>query len=149
VSKYTIREWEKIKGVKILDPDGFDRKDPNLMERLFTEQEFNEGMMLSTVSMTLTEQAALRLSIELLVDDIVTHAYHHPPVPKEAYRKRFLALFTAALARQDVASRVDELSQLQTFLTNAHLYDQDSAMKLRYHFDDRLAQLRQMGEKGN
>ena len=51
MSKHTIREWEKIKGVKILDPDGFNRKDPNLMERLFTEQEFNEGMMLSTVSM--------------------------------------------------------------------------------------------------
>ena len=48
---HTIREWEKIKDVKILDPDGFNRNDPNLMSRTFTEKEFDDGMMLSTIEM--------------------------------------------------------------------------------------------------
>lgn len=61
MSKHTIKEWSEIKGVVILDPDGFDRKDPDLMERTFTEQEFNEGMVGSTVAVKriLTRQEEL------------------------------------------------------------------------------------------
>lgn len=46
--KKTINEWEKIFDVQILDPDGFDRTDPNLYDREFTREEFQHGMMLST-----------------------------------------------------------------------------------------------------
>lgn len=46
----TIKEWSEITGVIILDPDGFDRSDPRLSERLFTFQEFEKGMMESTIS---------------------------------------------------------------------------------------------------
>jgi hypothetical protein len=96
-----------------------------------------------------TEQAALRLSIEQLVDDIVTHAYHHPPVPKEAYRKRFLALFTAALARQDVASRVDELEELIETTKCLRPECRTEHKVKRADIDKRLAQLRHLVEKGN
>lgn len=44
----TIRRWEEITGYKILDPDGFDRKDQRLYDRLFTYNEWSQGMMLST-----------------------------------------------------------------------------------------------------
>lgn len=47
----TIHEWEWITGITVLDPDGFDRKDPNLYERLFTHQEFKEGLIRSTIQM--------------------------------------------------------------------------------------------------
>lgn len=45
----TIKDWEVITGIRVLDPDGFNRKDPQLMERLFTYQEFTHGMIQSTV----------------------------------------------------------------------------------------------------
>jgi hypothetical protein len=53
----TISEWEKetcnIGGrkskVRILDPDGFDRRDPDLYKRLFTREEFEQGMIMSTI----------------------------------------------------------------------------------------------------
>lgn len=47
--RYTINEWGKIKGIKVLDPDGFDRRNPDLMETLFTEREFEEGALGSTI----------------------------------------------------------------------------------------------------
>lgn len=48
--KKTIKEWEKEFNVTILDPDGFDRSDPNLKERLFYREEFLAGMARSTVA---------------------------------------------------------------------------------------------------
>jgi hypothetical protein len=36
----TIERWSKIKKVTILDPDGFDRTDPNLFTNKYTEEEF-------------------------------------------------------------------------------------------------------------
>lgn len=50
--KRTIAEWEKEFKLKILDPDGFDRKDPDLHTRLFTREEFGAGMLASTVDMS-------------------------------------------------------------------------------------------------
>ena len=46
---YTIKQWEIIKGVKILDPDGFDRTDPKLYERFFTEKEFDKALINCTI----------------------------------------------------------------------------------------------------
>lgn len=45
----TIKGWEAETGIQILDPDGFDRKDPYLYERLFTYEEFVDGAMYSTI----------------------------------------------------------------------------------------------------
>ena len=45
----TISQWEEIFNVKIIDPDGFDRSDPKLMECKFTREEFEKGMMLSSI----------------------------------------------------------------------------------------------------
>ncbi len=45
----TIDEWSQIYGVKIIDPDGFDRNDPTLNERLFTKIEFEKGLIVSTM----------------------------------------------------------------------------------------------------
>ncbi len=47
--KKTIEEWSDIYGVYIFDPDGFDRSDPKLMERKFTEEEFKKGLWRSTI----------------------------------------------------------------------------------------------------
>lgn len=74
--RYTIRQWEKLKGIKILDPDGFNRKNPDLMECLFTEQEFDDGAMGSTIqSISPTENTE-----ELKIDAAV-----------EAYKKGYIA----------------------------------------------------------
>jgi len=50
MDKRTIPEWEKEFKVKIYDPDGFDRKDRDLYKRLFTREEFERGMMRSTLN---------------------------------------------------------------------------------------------------
>ena len=50
----TIKQWGDITGTIVLDPDGFDRKDPRLMERLFTYQEFQHGCMESTIQRRVT-----------------------------------------------------------------------------------------------
>ena len=47
--KKTIEEWEEELKIEILDPDGFDRKDPNLYNKKFTEEEFREKMVYSTI----------------------------------------------------------------------------------------------------
>lgn len=47
--KKTINGWEEIFKITILDPDGFDRTDPKLYERLFTRDEFLEGASGSTM----------------------------------------------------------------------------------------------------
>lgn len=47
--RHTIPEWEIITGISIIDPDGFDRKDPKLYERLFTREEFDKGLFRSTI----------------------------------------------------------------------------------------------------
>jgi hypothetical protein len=46
----TLQEWSSILGITILDPDGFDRTDPMLMERKFTLSEFNQGIVSCTCS---------------------------------------------------------------------------------------------------
>ncbi len=49
MDKRTINEWEKEFKVKIYDPDGFDRTDKDLYKQLFTKEEFQKGMMLSSL----------------------------------------------------------------------------------------------------
>lgn len=51
---HTIPEWEKITGIYILDADGFDRTDENLYSKLFSEQEFNNGIIGSTIQIMKT-----------------------------------------------------------------------------------------------
>lgn len=46
-----ISEWEIIKGIRIIDPDGFDRMDPNLYEKYFTEDEFDRAILTCTIEM--------------------------------------------------------------------------------------------------
>lgn len=46
--KLKIEEWELLVQVKILDPDGFDRTNPNLFNEKFTYKEFKKGMDCST-----------------------------------------------------------------------------------------------------
>jgi len=46
--KRTLTEWEQLKGLEILDWDGFDRKDEKLFERLYTEKEFDNGVIFCT-----------------------------------------------------------------------------------------------------
>jgi hypothetical protein len=45
---HTIKEWGEITGIVVLDPDGFDRGDPKLHERMFTRAGFMRGTELST-----------------------------------------------------------------------------------------------------
>lgn len=47
--KKNINEWAKEKGYLILDPDGFDRTDPEVMTRLRTKEEFEKGFLLCTI----------------------------------------------------------------------------------------------------
>lgn len=51
----TIREWEKEYyddyELEILDPDGFDRTDPQLMTRKFSKDEFGKRMLFCTLIM--------------------------------------------------------------------------------------------------
>lgn len=44
----TITEWERYFGITVLDPDGFNRRDPHLRKRRFTEREFTKGVLWST-----------------------------------------------------------------------------------------------------
>ena len=41
----TLREWAASDCIRIIEPDGFDRSDPNLMERQFTHAEYEAGIM--------------------------------------------------------------------------------------------------------
>ena len=41
MNKHTIKEWEEIKRIRIVDPDGFDRIDKDLYNKQFTEKEFD------------------------------------------------------------------------------------------------------------
>lgn len=50
--KKTLEQWAVQKGIEILDPDGFDRSDPDLYTEKMTEQKFNARVMLSTIVVT-------------------------------------------------------------------------------------------------
>lgn len=45
----SIVDWARERGYIILDPDGFDRTNPNVMTDPITEEEFNKGFMLCTI----------------------------------------------------------------------------------------------------
>lgn len=45
----TIREWEQEYGIFILDLDGFDKTDPKLYERLFSQSEFEQAAAECTI----------------------------------------------------------------------------------------------------
>jgi hypothetical protein len=50
VERLTIAGWNEryATEMQVYDPDGFDRSDPDLYLRLFTEAEWREGAMRST-----------------------------------------------------------------------------------------------------
>jgi len=45
----TLKEWADIDGIEILDPDGFDRSDALLYEKQFTFEEYQKGLIGSTI----------------------------------------------------------------------------------------------------
>lgn len=51
--KKSLREWadiwEREHGIVIYDPDGFDRRDPDMWEREYTRDEFVEGLWQCTI----------------------------------------------------------------------------------------------------
>lgn len=47
--RLTLAEWSQLAGIRIIDPDGFDRTDPHLWERGFTLDEFERGIPHSTI----------------------------------------------------------------------------------------------------
>jgi hypothetical protein len=48
--KKTIDEWAAEMGIRVLDPDGFDRTDKNLRKKKFTRAEFTKGLWTSTIA---------------------------------------------------------------------------------------------------
>ena len=48
-TRLTLGQWSKAFDVACVDPDGFDRTDEKLLERLLTREEFFSGMRASTV----------------------------------------------------------------------------------------------------
>jgi hypothetical protein len=85
----TIEEWGELIELQVRDPDGFNRKDPKLMERVFTLKEFVEGLMFSTC-MGRKDKFAL---IEAILE--ITRAS-----PKE-YEKKVLKKLNEAL-KEDI-----------------------------------------------
>lgn len=53
MGKKTIKDWEKVYGVRVIDPDGFNRKDPKLYEKEFTQKEFERGLVYSSIWYTI------------------------------------------------------------------------------------------------
>ena len=49
IEKKTLNEWADLENIEILDPDGFDRTDAQLFERLFTKEEFDKGIIFCTI----------------------------------------------------------------------------------------------------
>lgn len=49
MTEKTIKEWEKEYDFRILDPDGFDRSDPNLYSKQFTREEFEKKAVSCTI----------------------------------------------------------------------------------------------------
>jgi hypothetical protein len=49
IEKKTLKEWADLENIEILDPDGFDRTDAQLFERLFTKEEFDKGIIFCTI----------------------------------------------------------------------------------------------------
>jgi hypothetical protein len=47
-NKKLISSWEKIFDIKILDPDGWDKTDPYLRKRYYTQEEFEIASCYST-----------------------------------------------------------------------------------------------------
>lgn len=46
----TIQEWASLDGIEIIDPDGFDRRDPLLWEKKISLEEFQRGKLLCTIA---------------------------------------------------------------------------------------------------
>ncbi len=47
--KRTIDEWAALKGMEIIDADGFNRSDPEMDKKLYTEEEFDERICYCTI----------------------------------------------------------------------------------------------------
>lgn len=70
--KLTIEQWADYYNITVLDPDGFDRKNPNLMKEVFTELEFREGLPLCTIEADLTKYS------EKMKRSLLTYHIHEP-----------------------------------------------------------------------
>ena len=46
----TLQDWARDDGLEILDPDGFDRTDRHLWDRLFTRAEYEAGIGACTIA---------------------------------------------------------------------------------------------------
>lgn len=46
----TLQEWAAEFNLLIIDPDGYDRSDPNLLTKQFTKEEFMTGIFKCTVT---------------------------------------------------------------------------------------------------
>lgn len=47
---HTIQEWAMLDRIEILDPDGFDRRDPLLWERKISIDEYRRGLPFCTIA---------------------------------------------------------------------------------------------------
>jgi hypothetical protein len=45
----TLDEWAALDNIRIIDPDGFDRSDPDLMTKQFTKEEYKKGIFKCTL----------------------------------------------------------------------------------------------------
>lgn len=70
--KLTIEQWADYYNITVLDPDGFDRKNPNLMNEVFTEIEFREGLPLCTIEADLTKYG------EKMRKPLLAYSIHQP-----------------------------------------------------------------------
>lgn len=49
MSKLTIKEWESLLKVNILNYEGFDKSDPLLFEKKISKEDFEAGLVKCTV----------------------------------------------------------------------------------------------------
>lgn len=87
------------------------------------------------------DQEWLNIIVNQLVSDVLDYSNGQDIRPGRVSAAK--AAITAEIKKRVLHGKIDELKQLASFLKSAHLYDQDAAMKLRYHFDKRLAALQQ------
>lgn len=83
----TYEEWAKElyenEGIEILDPDGFDRSNPNFMKEKYTKEEFEKGLMRSTIEQT--KKAKERET--MLVDNLEKSKETDSRINEELYNK--------------------------------------------------------------
>lgn len=69
----TIPQWGEITGIEVMDPDGFDRTDGHLFERVFTLAEFLKGAMTSTV-----REGKPKWAMSVLIPSLIAYGRRTP-----------------------------------------------------------------------